>query len=284
MNCDLHTHSIYSDGTFTPAEIIAEAKRLGLDAVALTDHNTIAGLPEFMEEARRQGVTAVGGVELSTDFEGKEFHLLGLFIAPEYYKDVENLAKEYHVLKEISNIETVERLNDAGYDIHYSEIRKQNPTGNINRAHMAAELMKKGYVKSINEAFNTMLSDTAGFYIPLPRLSLTEAVGFLRRINAVPVIAHPLNDTDEKSLREMLPELIDAGLMGIEVMHSMYSEATQNTAVRIAEDFSLLLSGGSDFHGKTKPDILLATGRGTLSIPEEIYYKLYEARLQIKNL
>ena len=112
LRCDLHIHSVYSDGTYTPSEIVAEAKRLGL-IVALTDHNTAAGLPEFMDAAQKLGVTAVPGVEFSTEYKGKELHLLGLFVLPEHYAVVERMVKEQHVLKEISNMELVERLQRA---------------------------------------------------------------------------------------------------------------------------------------------------------------------------
>lgn len=277
MNCDLHMHSIFSDGTYRPDEIIAEAKRIGLGAVALTDHNTVAGLPDFIQEAQRQGVTAVGGVELSTAHEDIEYHLLGLFIAPEHYKDVERLAKEFHVLKEISNMETIERLNDAGYMISYADVRKKNPTGNVNRAHMAAELLKKGYVESVAHAFKTLLNDSAGFYVPPTRLQLMAAIAFLREINALPVLAHPLQDADEITIRNLLPEAVAAGLIGLETRHSSFDRGQIEAAERIAANFKLLPSGGSDFHGKTKPDINLGTGKGNLAVPMDVYYSLYKA-------
>lgn len=277
MNCDLHMHSIFSDGTYHPHEIIAEAKRIGLGAVALTDHNTVAGLPDFIREAERQGVTAVGGVELSTAHENIEYHLLGLFVAPEHYNEVERLAKEFHVLKEISNMETIERLNDAGYMISYADVRKKNPTGNVNRAHMAAELLEKGYVESVSHAFKTLLNDSAGFYVPPTRLQLMAAIAFLREINAIPVLAHPLQDADENTIRSLLPEAVAAGLIGLETRHSSFDSVQTETAERIAADFKLLPSGGSDFHGKTKPDISLGTGKGDLSVPMENYYRLRDA-------
>lgn len=270
-------HSIFSDGTYQPAEIIAEAKQIGLGAVALTDHNTVAGLPDFIHEAEQQGIAAVGGVELSTAHDNNEYHLLGLFIAPEHYQKVERLAKEFHVLKEISNIETIERLNDAGYMISYADVRKKNPTGNVNRAHMAAELLEKGYVESVSQAFKTLLYDGAGFYVPPTRLQLMDAIEFLRGINAVPVLAHPLQDADESTVRKFLPAAIEAGLLGLETRHSNFDGTQIETAEKIAADFNLLTSGGSDFHGKTKPDISLGTGRGDLAVPMEVYYRLREA-------
>lgn len=277
MFCDLHTHSIYSDGTLTPAQIITEAKKIGLGAIALTDHNTVAGLPEFMEEAKRQNILAVGGVELSTAYEDIEFHLLGYFIRPEHYQAVERLTKEFFVLKEISNIETIERFVDAGYEISYADVRKKNPTGNVNRAHIASELLKKGYVESISHAFQTILNEKSGFYVPPTRLQLTDAIKFLREIKAIPIIAHPLKDVDEKTLRELLPIMIEAGLMGMETYHSSYDSETIERAVRIAEEFQLLQSGGSDFHGDNKVNIHLGWGKGNLKIPMRFYEDISKA-------
>ena len=273
LRCDLHTHSVFSDGTYTPGEIIAEAKQLGL-IVALTDHNTAAGLPEFMAAAREQDVTAVPGVEFSTEYKGKELHLLGLFVLPEHYAAVERMVKEQHVLKEISNMELVERLNEAGYLIDYAKVKRRNPNGNANRAHMAAELLEQGYVTSVREAFDTILSDDGGFYVPPSRLQLTDVIKDLRRIGVVPVLAHPLQELTESELRELLPRAIEAGLMGMETMHSSYSAEQISLAEKIAEEFHLLPSGGSDFHGTVKPGIALGTGKGGLCIAPEVYSDL----------
>lgn len=273
MRCDLHTHSVFSDGTYTPRELVAEAKRLGL-IIALTDHNTAAGLPEFMEAARELGVTAVPGVEFSTEYNGKELHLLGLFILPEHYAAVERLVKEQHVLKEISNMELVERLNRAGYLIEYARVKRRNPNGNANRAHVAAELLEQGYVASIKEAFDTVLSDDGGFYSPPSRLQLTDVIRDLRRMGALPVLAHPLQELTERELRELLPEAVEAGLAGMETMHASYTPEVICLAEKIAAEFHLLASGGSDFHGSVKPDISLGTGKGWLCIPSNIYLNL----------
>ena len=274
--CDLHTHSIFSDGTYTPAELIAEAGKRGL-IIALTDHNTAAGLPEFMDAAKAMGVTAVPGVEFSTGHKGKELHLLGLFILPEHYAAVERMVKEQHVLKEICNMELVERLNQAGYLIDYAKVKGRNPTGNANRAHVAAELLEQGYVSSVNEAFHTILGDSGGFYVPPARLELIDVVEELRHIGALPVLAHPLQELTEEELRELLPAAIEAGLAGMETMHSSYTPETIALAGKIAEEFHLLPSGGSDFHGSVKPDISLGTGKGWLSIPRQIYEDLLSA-------
>ena len=277
MRCDLHTHSVFSDGTYTPSEIIAEAKRLGL-IIALTDHNTAAGLPEFMDAAQKLGVTAVPGVEFSTEYKGKELHLLGLFVLPEHYAAVERMVKEQHVLKEISNMELVERLNQAGYLIDYAKVKGRNPNGNANRAHMAAELLEQGYVTSIREAFDTILGDNGRFYVPPSRLQLIDVIKELKHIGVLPILAHPLQDLTAPELRELLPNAIEAGLVGIETMHSSYTPEMISLAEKIAAEFSLLSSGGSDFHGSVKPDISIGTGTGNLDIPVSIYTSLLSAR------
>ena len=277
LRCELHTHSVFSYGTYTPSEIIAEAKRLGL-IVALTDHNTVAGLPEFMDAAQKLGVTAVPGVEFSTEYKGKELHLLGLFVMPEHYAAVERMVKEQHVLKEISNMELVERLNQAGYLIDYAKVKGRNPNGNANRAHMAEELLEQGYVTSIREAFDTILSDCGGFYMPPSRLQLIDVIKELRHIDVLPVLAHPLQELTEPELRELLPNAIEAGLAGMETMHSSYTPEMVALAEKIATEFNLLFSGGSDFHGSVKPEISLGTGKGELCVSVNKYADLQALR------
>lgn len=264
--CDLHTHSAYSDGSLTPAQLVAEAKKLDL-TIALTDHNTVAGLPEFLRQAQEQGVNGVPGIELSTVYGEKELHLLGLFIMPEHYDAITNLMQEYHALKEESNIALIRRLNAAGYDIDYASVQKRNLTGRINRAHIAAELYEKGYVSTVRSAFNDILDEKKGFYVPPKRLSLFDAIRFLRSIHAVPVLAHPLQDMDAEQLRRLLPKAVETGLLGMEVLHSSYNADQRQTAASLAEEFGLAKSGGSDFHGSNKPDIHIGTGRGNLEVP-----------------
>ena len=267
MPCDLHIHSTHSDGSLTPAALIAEAAQLGL-TVALTDHNTVSGVPDFLAEAARAGVSAVAGVELSAAVDSRELHILGLFIPPSRLDDVEALTEEYHVKKEESNRALVAKLVANGYAVSYESIQKRSPLGNVNRAHVAAELMALGYVDSVAEAFASLLSEERGFYVPPPRLTAVEAVRFLKRIQAVPVWAHPFLQMDEATVRATLPALLEAGLAGMEVQHSSYDDATILRATAVARDFSLLPSGGSDFHGEVKPDVRLGVGKGNLSVPD----------------
>ncbi|MDO4746703.1 MAG: hypothetical protein Q4B18_09110, partial [Bacillota bacterium] len=244
--------------------------------VALTDHNTVSGVPKFLEEASRCNVTAVAGVELSTEYDRFELHLLGLFLSPEHFRDVEQLAKEFHVLKEISNMEMVERLNDAGYHIDYFAVKRRNPNGNANRAHVAAELLEHGYVSSIMEAFKTILAEGNGFYTPPSRLKLVDAIRFLRDIHALPILAHPLQDLTETEFRNLLPDAVAAGLLGIETYHSSYSQDQLRLAWDIAEEYHLHKSGGSDFHGSNKPAIRMGMGNGDSIIPESVYHDLMQ--------
>ena len=277
MKCDLHTHTVHSDGSYTPTQLVREAKELGL-IIALTDHNTVSGLPEFLSEAEREGVTAIGGTEISTDWDGREFHLLGLFISPEHYSEVEELFLDYHRRKEMSNLSLVENLNDAGININFTDVRSKNVNGRVNRAHVAAALIENGYADSISDAFDRFLDEKCGFYTPPSRISLTDAIVFLRKIGAVPILAHPLKEIDADVLRRMMPKLCDVGLVAIETMHSSYSEEQISVSKKIAEEFNLLESGGSDFHGSIKPGINLGVGKGNLDIQDSIYYALLECK------
>ena len=280
MNCDLHTHTVHSDGSYTPRELVLAAKEKNL-IIALTDHNTVSGIPEFLAEAEKNSVVAVAGTELSCVYEGREFHLLGLFIPTEFFGEVESLCVGYHRLKEKSNIDLIDKLFKLGYDISYTEIQKRNINGRINRAHIAAALLERGYVESVPEAFTKLLDEKCGIYTPPKRLELSEAIKFLRKIKAVPVLAHPLKEIDGEALRRMLTEIKDAGLVGIETMHSSYSAEQIEISKKLAKEFGLIESGGSDFHGSNKPGVKLGVGKGNLSIDSVHYENLRNAVLSL---
>lgn len=266
MYCDLHTHSNFSDGTFSPVELVAEARRLGLDAIALTDHNTVAGLPDFLAAGQGSGVETVPGCEFSTDYQGVELHILGLFIQPKHYATVTALLQKAQQEKERSNQNLVAALNGAGYALNYSEICSRC-NGQINRAHIAAALVEKGCFATMQEAFKGPLSEKHGFYKPPRRIGAYDCIRFVKSIGAVAVLAHPFLNLDEAALRAFLPKAVEAGLDGMEVNYPKYSPATTAIAFAVADDFGLLYSGGSDFHGERKPDISLGIGRGNLKIP-----------------
>jgi predicted metal-dependent phosphoesterase TrpH len=270
--CDLHTHSIYSDGTFTPAEIIDEAIKIGLSAVALTDHNTVDGLPDFISAANGKRIEIVPGAEFSADYNGTELHILGLFISPEHFGTVSALMANVNKLKEESNIALIESLNRAGFALDYETIKHSTPNGKFNRAHIAAAMVEKGYISSIKEGFDTYLSKSSGYYKEPKRLTAREIIDFISSIGAVSVLAHPFLNLNERELVEFLSTT--AGLRGMECYYSDYDNKTTNISLRIANEFGLICSGGSDFHGTNKPNIKLGIGKGNLKVPFESYLAL----------
>lgn len=267
--CDLHVHSTFSDGTYTPTEIIQQAVSIGLSAVALTDHNTVKGIPEFLSASKNQPIIAIPGIEMSTDFEGKELHLLGLFLPEDKLGFVDELMRDYHERKTQSNINLIESLNKAGYKIQYETILHKNQNGNINRANIARELVDCGYVQSVKEAFSSLLSKTAGHYKEPKRIHIWEAIDFFNHIGAIPVLAHPFLNLSILELDSFLPEAQSHGLIGMECLYSEYSESTTQLSLKMTEKYHLLPSGGSDFHGTIKPEIKLGSGKDNLQIPLE---------------
>lgn len=265
--CDLHTHSHYSDGTYSPAELLSAAEEAGLAAVALCDHNTVAGLAAFLEAAKSSPVEAVPGIEFSTDYQGRELHILALFVQPRHFSAISHLMEEGQRRKEESNIALVAALRQAGLDISYGEIKAGTQNGFVNRAHIAAALTEKGYTCSIKEAFKRYLNPSAGFYVPPRRLTAFEAIRFIKSIGAASVLAHPFLNLDEQGLREFLDAAVACGLDGMEVLYPLFDEAQTCAAGSIAREYGLLPSGGSDFHGANKPDIRIGAGKGTLRVP-----------------
>lgn len=264
--CDLHTHSTYSDGTFSSAQLVTEGLRKKLRAVALTDHNTVAGLTAFLKAAEGTGLEGIPGVEISTGYNNQEVHIVGLFLRQEIYGELEDFLSVITQRKEKSNRELVAALREAGYALSYEEIRERHQ-GNVNRAVIAAELIKKGYLTDRKEAFDGILSAKNGLYHPPERISAFEAIRFLSSIHAVPVLAHPYLSLTEEALHTFLPEAKRNGLAAMETRYSTFTPQIIEAARSLASEFGLLESGGSDFHGGNKPDIQLGSGKGDLAVP-----------------
>ena len=264
--CDLHTHSTYSDGTFSPAQLVAEGLRKKLRAVALTDHNTVAGLPEFLKAEEGTGLEGIPGVEISTGYNNQEVHIVGLFLRQEHYGELERFLDVINRRKEESNRNLVVALREAGYALNYEKIRERYQ-GNVNRAVIAAELIEKGYLTDRKEAFHGILSAKNGLYRPPERIPAFEAIRFLSSIHAVPVLAHPYLSLTEEELRTFLPEAKRNGLAAMETRYSTFTPQLTEAARYLASEFGLLESGGSDFHGENKPDIQLGSGKGDLAVP-----------------
>lgn len=278
--CDLHTHSIYSDGTLSPAELIRMAEALNLAAVALCDHNTVAGLPEFLDAAKGSPVEPVPGIEFSTDYQGTELHILGLFIAPQHYAAITEKVDEMMRRKEQSNIALVDALKAAGIPLDYAAIKAGTPNGQVNRAVIAAEMVRLGYCGTVKEAFSRWLSPKRGFFRPPQRLDAFDVIRFIKSIGAVAVLAHPFLNLDGETLRIFLKEASVAGLDAMEAYYPLFSGEETGLARRIAEEYGLLLSGGSDFHGANKPDIRMGSGKGALRVPRDVLDKLQERKAQ----
>ena len=272
--CDLHTHSTASDGTDSPSQIVEYAVEIGLSAVALCDHDTIAGLCEFLESAKDKDIMAVAGAEFSVDYNGNELHLLGLFIPEESFGELSDLMSAEVERKKKQKRELIEKLNSAGYQVDIERILEAFPDGLFNRVPIAKQLVEKGYVSSIEEAFNTLLSESGGFYNAGERITVWQMLDILHKVGAVPVLAHPLKSVSEEILREFLPLAKEKGLAGMECFYSEYDEETTQKAFSIADEFGLLYSGGSDYHGDNKPHIKLGTGTGGLRIPFDFALEL----------
>ncbi len=283
--CDLHAHTHFSDGSFSPEDLVTLATEKGLGAVALTDHNTVSGLPSFLKaiEAHRAAGKVppipVPGVELSTEYitvTGREveLHILALFLPEEEFITMAAFTSDYAYRKKQSTRQMVESLCADGYLLDYDAIRAATPNGNINRAHVAAALMQAGYVSTITEAFDTLLTMGGKYYTPPRRPTAIETIAFVTSLGAVAVLAHPYLNITPEELEAFLPEAKAHGLCGMETRYVTYDEATTALATATAARFGLLESGGSDFHGTNKPGIDLGVGRGGLQVPFSFYQGL----------
>ena len=265
--CDLHTHSHFSDGTLSPTQLVRLAEETGLSAVALCDHNTVLGLPEFMAAGQESLVETVPGIEFSTDYRGTELHMLALFVQSRHYPVITEMMEEGRRQKEKSNQDLIEALAKAGYVLDYNKV-KEKGRGRINRAHVAAALTEAGYTESVQDAFSRLLSPKHGYYHPPALPNVFDIIRFTRSIGAVPVLAHPfLNLKTEEALTEFLAQAVPAGLVGMETMYPKFTPEQTETARILADRFGLLPSGGSDFHGDNKPDTRMGIGRGSLRVP-----------------
>ena len=264
--CDLHAHTNFSDGSLTPTELVLLAESIGLAAIALTDHNTIEGLPYFLRAGVGKSVRLIPGVEISTEWHGIEIHVLALGIKDEHYAAVRALVGEMRERKRLAAESLIDALIADGYALDRNRLA-EGAMGQINRAHVAMELLRCGYVPSREVAFDTLLSKGGKYYHEAKMLDTIDTVAFIKSIGAVSVLAHPLLNVDKDQLRLLLCDLCPVGLDAIEVIYSEYTDEESELSAALAREFGLRPSGGSDFHGKNKPDISLGRGKGGLEIP-----------------
>ena len=281
---DLHIHSTASDGTLSPSAILSSAIEIGLRAIALTDHDTIDGSRAVLDDARRHDIDFITGVEISAEFP-KEFncfescHILGYGFDPDD-PDLTNALATLQTARKNRNPRIVERLRQLGFDLTLHEIRDaQTEHGQIGRPHIARAMVQKGYVRSINEAFDRYLSRGQPAYVDKYRLACDQALDVITRAGGVPVLAHPgLIPFDAPGkLEDFIRLLKSIGLRGLEVYYPEHDNATVARYRKLAEHYGLLITGGSDFHGAIKPAIKLGAGNGNQPIPYELFVTLGKA-------
>ena len=271
---DLHVHSTASDGTFTPAELVNEAKKAGLFAFALTDHDTVDGIAEAKAAAKAADIELIPGVELSCDYNGTEIHMVGLFLDESTPKLLEHLQR-FRDNRDNRNQKMYQKLSELGFEITEEALREMFPDAVLTRAHVARFLLDKGYIASIAEAFEKYIGDGCPCNIPREKISPQEAVRLIHEAGGKAVLAHPiLYHLSDGDLRSLIASCMECGLEGIEAFYSTYQAEDERYICRLAEEYGLALSGGSDFHGRNKPQIKLGSGMGNLSIPSELLERL----------
>ena len=275
---DLHSHTTESDGTFTPAELIEAAHRARLEALAITDHDTIAGYEEAKPLAQSAGVPLYCGIELSTKVEPgdrRPVHLLGYFLhadPPQGFRDWLNRLAES---RRDRNRRLASSLQSMGMDVRLEEVEALGKRM-AGRPHFARIMQKKGYVSNYREAFDRYLDEEAPAYVDRKEPLLAEAIERLRKAGGVSSLAHPvrLNLRDAAAEEALIAKLAGEGLTAIEAFHSDHSPADMDRYLGLARKYGLKVSGGSDFHGDNKPEVRLGVGPGTLNIPLSVFTEL----------
>lgn len=266
---DLHLHTDFSDGTYTPKELVNKALEAGLSCIALTDHDTVSGIPETISIAGNTDLEVLPGIEISSEYNSREVHILGYLI--DYMSS--SVLNQLEVLKKnrIERIYSiVEKLNSLGVDLRPQDVFDIASGSIPGRLHVARALEKGGFVGSIYEAFNKYIGDNGPAYVLGFRFSLKEAIEFIRDNGGIPVLAHPyiLNDDG------LIMDFIKLGIMGLEVYYPEHSQGEVNFYLSLAKENNLLVTGGSDCHGKAKPQVRI----GSMKIPYSLVEKLKEAK------
>ena len=278
---DLHLHTTASDGVLSPARIVQYARGKGLKAIAVTDHDTIDGNKEALDEGQRLGVEVIPGVEISAQFDLGSMHILGYFI------DIGNktLNEKLSLLQETRakrNPHMVEKLRELGVEISYDEVLCASGGGQVGRPHFAHVLLKKGYVNTVQEAFDRYLGKGAPAYVDKFRFDPKEGMGLIREADGIPVLAHPftLHIPSARQLNALVTELTQSGLMGIEVYYREHTDDQITIYKDLAERHGLLVTGGSDYHGIEADRAEIGIGWGDMKLS----YSMVEAMKEALNL
>lgn len=278
---DLHLHTTHSDGSLRPPELLALAKQANVTALAITDHDITAGIPEALASGEELGIEVIPGVEISS-FDGRsELHILGYFLRWQDQRFNDRLTG-LRASRHRRNPLIIERLRAAGLDLTYEEVQTLAGTESVGRPHIAQVLMRKKYVTSAKEAFDRYLGEGKAAYVARELPTPTEAIAWIRDAKGVAVLAHPTwIKAGSEGLHSQIRALKDAGLGGIEVHYSTHSQSDTYRYLEIARQLDLLTTGGSDFHGLTKPDISVGTGRGGLKVNPSLLIPLREAAARL---
>jgi len=271
---DLHVHSTASDGSYSPAEVVRQAKAGGLTAMALTDHDTVDGLPEAVAAGDRLGLEVIPGVEISAQFPGGTMHILGLYV--DYHNG--RLDERLAVLKQARidrNPQIIAKLNALGIPITMARVEEISGGGQVGRPHIARALQEAGVVTSIQQAFDLYLKKGGKAYAGKFRFPPDQALTMIREAKGIPVLAHPftLNLGSAYALKNLVVQLKGQGLAGLEVFYSEHTPEQQALYLKLAQELNLLITGGSDYHGLNKPEITL----GSMPCQDRLTYNLVEA-------
>lgn len=271
---DLHVHSNASDGSYTPSQVAELAIEAGLSAIALTDHDTVDGVAEIMDFTKDKPLTVIPGIELSAYYNNREVHILG------YYMDYENPELEKELLemkkaREGRNLKMVAMMQADGLPVTMEKLLHGNPDSVITRAHFARVLVEEGVCKDKNQAFNKYIGVGCKYYLPKPQVTCEKAMRILTTYSKAAFLAHPLlYHFGYAQIEELLDFLKSLGLKGLEAWHSSNNRYESEKLSAIARKHELAVSGGSDFHGIVKPNIMIGRGRGNMKISEEILTQL----------
>ena len=259
---DLHLHTRYSDGTFTPRELVQHAARLGFAAIAVTDHDTLDGIPEALAAGKELGVEVIPGVEITSRVGTQELHMLAYLFGDSWRDASLRKVLDHATRVRRQRVEQfVSKLNELGVALTLDDVYACSDCGTVGRPHVAMALRKRGYVSSVDEAFTRFLKRGKPAYVERYRMEAAEAIGHIKRAGGLAVIAHPgLNSLDER-----IHEMIDQGMDGIEVWHSRHSPAQVKHYLKMAESLGVCATGGSDCHGSARDGMLL----GEVKLPYE---------------
>lgn len=273
MFADLHLHTNFSDGTYTPEELAARAGQLGFAAIALTDHDTVEGCARAAAACDSAGMEFIPATELTAELDGNELHLLGYFVDTENPRLLKEMAK-FQKVRQNRIREMVARLNELNIPLQADAVFAIANCRSPGRPHVGRALVAGGFCRNLDAAFERFLKKNRPAWVPKFKISALDAIELIHQASGVAVMAHPgLNRTDE-----IIPELVAAGLDGLECFHTKHSPSTADHYVRLAREYSLAITGGSDCHGLNKGKPLL----GTVKLPYDYVEQLKTRRTDRK--